>query len=99
MGIKHLNQYFTKKCSSTSIKKIHFEDLYDKIIVIDPKIDIIKKQLENYPGVDIEYKKSIYEISSGKSIALIVISNWGPDHFSVLKHFAVIGSLKCSDLL
>jgi len=38
MGIKHLNQYFTKKCSSTSIKKIHFEDLYDKIIVIDISI-------------------------------------------------------------
>ena len=79
-----------------SIGITHFKHLlkrFDKIIVIDPKIDIIKKQLENYPGVDIEWKKSIYEISSGKSISLIVISNWGPDHFSVLKHFAGIGSL------
>jgi len=70
-----------------SIGITHFKHLlkrFDRIIVIDPKIDSIKKELENHTEVEIDYKKSIYEISSGKSISLVVIANWGPDHFSVL---------------
>ena len=42
MGIKYLNQYLIKNCSSNSIKKIGLQDLKGKTIVIDTSIYIYK---------------------------------------------------------
>ena len=42
MGIKDLNQYFTKNCSKEAIHKIHFQTLSDKVIVIDASIFIYR---------------------------------------------------------
>jgi 5'-3' exonuclease len=42
MGIKNLNQYMLKHCSSSSIQKINFETLKHKTIVIDISIYLYK---------------------------------------------------------
>jgi len=42
MGIKNLNQFLLKTCSQKSIKKIHFDDIQRKVIVIDISIYLYK---------------------------------------------------------
>ena len=42
MGIKNLNQFLLKTCSRDAIKKIHFESLQRKVIVIDISIYLYK---------------------------------------------------------
>ena len=42
MGIKNLNQFLLKTCSQKSIKKIHFEEIKRKVIVIDISIYLYK---------------------------------------------------------
>jgi 5'-3' exonuclease len=42
MGIKNLNQFLLKSCSQKSIKKIHFESIQKKVIVIDISIYLYK---------------------------------------------------------
>lgn len=42
MGIKRLNQYFLNKCSKKAIKKISFDQLIDKTVVVDISIFIYK---------------------------------------------------------
>jgi len=42
MGIKNLNQFLLRSCSQKSIKKVHFESLQKKVIVIDISIYLYK---------------------------------------------------------
>ncbi len=49
MGIKNLNQYLLKTCSKKSIKKMNFENLQKKTIVVDISIYLYKFLIvENY---------------------------------------------------
>ena len=54
MGIKYLNQYLMKNCSSNAIKKIGLQDLKGKTIVVDISIYIYKFL------VDGQYMENIY---------------------------------------
>ena len=47
MGIKFLNKYLLKKCSSESIYKIPIYELKQKTIVIDTSIYLYKFAIEN----------------------------------------------------
>lgn len=48
MGLKHLNSYMKGKCSSYSIRKIHFKELKGKTIIIDTSIYVYKFLADNY---------------------------------------------------
>jgi predicted dehydrogenase len=72
----------------------HLEHRFNKITLIDPKIEEIKKDLEAQTGIQMEYKQSIYEIRSINQFTLVVIANWGPDHYESFKYFTKLGVKK-----
>ena len=80
-----------------SVGKTHLQHLthrFDKVTLIDPKIEDIKKVFETQIGTHIEFKKSIKEISSVNRSTLVVIANWGPNHYEVFKYFTKLGIKK-----
>jgi predicted dehydrogenase len=80
-----------------SIGKTHLQHLthrFKKVTLIDPKIEEIKKVLETQVGTYIEFKKSIKEIFYINQPTLVVIANWGPNHYEVFKHFTKLGIKK-----
>ena len=80
-----------------SVGKTHLQHLthrFDKVTLIDPKIEEVKKVLETQIGTHIEFKKSIKEISSVNRSTLVVIANWGPNHYEVFKYFTKLGIKK-----
>jgi hypothetical protein len=77
-----------------SVGKSHFQHLiqrYNKITLVDPKIEKIKKDLEKKEGTSLEFKNSIHEISFVNESTLVVIANWGPSHYEVFKYFTKLG--------
>jgi predicted dehydrogenase len=80
-----------------SVGKTHLQHLtyrFKKITLIDPKIEEIKRELETPIGAEIKFKKSIQEISSVTQSTLVVIANWGPNHYEVLEYFTKLGIKK-----
>jgi hypothetical protein len=78
-----------------SVGKTHFKYIsqnFEKITLVDPKIHEIKRDLMLGLGNSITFKNTIYEISPVDASTLIVISNWGPNHFEVFKYFAKKGA-------
>jgi len=47
MGIKYLNKFLLEKCKKSSIRKIHFNELSEKTIVIDTSIYLYKFAAED----------------------------------------------------
>jgi predicted dehydrogenase len=77
-----------------SVGKTHLQHLtqrFNKITLVDPKIEKIKKDLEKQAGTTLEFKNSIYEISFVNESTLVVIANWGPNHYEVFKYFTKLG--------
>lgn len=80
-----------------SIGKTHLRHLthrFNKITLVDPKIKEIKKDLEIQIEIQIEYKQSIYEVLSINQSTLVVIANWGPNHYETFKYFTKLGIKK-----
>lgn len=78
-----------------SIGKTHLEiclGYFQSVMVVDPDIKI-----ENYLKLHPEHKritffsKMPHKNKSFNSLDLVVISNWGPQHFKYVKHFALLG--------
>ena len=77
-----------------SIGKKHLEislKLSGRIIVVDPSV-AVKDFINQHPQKKkIQLFNSIDLINDYVEDSLVVIANWGPDHFKVFKHFAEIG--------
>ena len=77
-----------------SVGKTHLQHLtyrFKKITLIDPKIEEIKKELKQQTESQIEFKESIKNISTLNQPTLVVIANWGPNHYEVFKYFTKLG--------
>ena len=77
-----------------SVGKTHLRHLiyrFKKLTLIDPKIEEIKKDIEQQKSTVIEFKTSIQEISNVEKPTLVVIATWGPNHFEVFEYFTKLG--------
>lgn len=77
-----------------SIGKTHLKHILKfagKIVVVDPKPQTLDYIQAFESPVAMEYYRSIALVPKDELIEFAVISNWGPDHFSLIQEVAKLG--------
>ena len=77
-----------------SIGKTHLKYILKfagKIVVVDPKPQTLDYIQAIESPVPMEWYRSIELVPKGELIEFAVISNWGPDHFSLIQEVAKLG--------
>lgn len=76
-------------CGLGSIGKMHLQKILnvaDRIIVIDPNVDVKIFLESKLPDKKVQYFDSLAKLSVDLTDFVSIVSNWGPDHFATVNH-------------